>query len=49
MKFSKNIYRKNLDYIPPNKNQWIENIGENVLVFAALVSPPWRDEDDVRI
>ncbi len=36
-------------YIPKEKNQWIENIGENVLVFAALVSPPWRLEDDVRI
>ncbi|NUO83599.1 cupin domain-containing protein [candidate division KSB1 bacterium] len=36
-------------YIPKEKNQWIENMGENVLVFAALVSPPWREEDDVRI
>jgi len=34
--------------IPKNKEQWIENIGENVLVFAAIVSPPWRAEDDIR-
>ena len=36
-------------YIPKETEQWIENIGENVLVFAALVSPPWRAEDDVRL
>jgi mannose-6-phosphate isomerase-like protein (cupin superfamily) len=35
--------------IPKEKKQWIENIGQNVLVFAAIVSPPWRAEDDVRI
>jgi mannose-6-phosphate isomerase-like protein (cupin superfamily) len=34
--------------IPKEKQQWIENIGPNVLVFAAIVSPPWRPEDDVR-
>ena len=34
--------------IPQEKKQWIENIGQNVLVFAAIVSPPWRAEDDVR-
>lgn len=34
--------------IPPEKKQWIENVGQNVLVFAAIVSPPWRPEDDVR-
>lgn len=35
--------------IPKEKPQWIENIGPNVLVFAAIVSPPWQPEDDVRI
>jgi mannose-6-phosphate isomerase-like protein (cupin superfamily) len=36
-------------YIPPGQAQWIDNIGENNLVFAAIVSPPWRVEDDVRL
>ena len=36
-------------YIPAEQTQWIENIGENNLVFAAIVSPPWRAEDDVRL
>jgi mannose-6-phosphate isomerase-like protein (cupin superfamily) len=35
--------------IPKQSAQWIENIGENNLVFAAIVSPPWRAEDDVRV
>jgi len=35
--------------IPKEKKQWIENVGQNVLVFAAIVNPPWRAEDDVRV
>ena len=35
--------------IPPTSSQWIENTGEGVLRFTALVSPPWRAEDDVRL
>ncbi len=35
--------------IPREKKQWIENIGQNVLVFAAIVSPPWRAKDDVLV
>jgi len=35
--------------IPKNSVQWIENIGENNLVFAVIVSPPWKAEDDVRL
>lgn len=35
--------------IPKNKEQWIENVGANNLVFAVIVSPPWRAEDDVRL
>jgi mannose-6-phosphate isomerase-like protein (cupin superfamily) len=34
--------------IPPRARQWIENIGEGELDFVALVSPPWRAEDDHR-
>ncbi len=36
-------------YIPPGEIQWIENRGINPLVFAAIVSPPWRAEDDHRV
>ena len=35
--------------IPPTSSQWIENTGEGVLRFTALVSPPWRAADDVRL
>jgi mannose-6-phosphate isomerase-like protein (cupin superfamily) len=35
--------------IPANSSQWIENKGENELVFAAIVSPPWTKDGDVRI
>ncbi|MHC4818459.1 MAG: cupin domain-containing protein [Planctomycetota bacterium] len=34
--------------IPPGRVQWIENPGPDRLCFAALVSPPWQAEDDVR-
>jgi mannose-6-phosphate isomerase-like protein (cupin superfamily) len=35
--------------IPPKVIQWIENTGADELLFAAIVSPPWRAEDDVRL
>lgn len=35
--------------IPPHAPQWIENRGTDVLEFVALVSPPWRAEDDHRV
>jgi mannose-6-phosphate isomerase-like protein (cupin superfamily) len=34
--------------IPPRARQWIENRSNEVLEFAALVSPPWRAQDDQR-
>ncbi len=34
--------------IPARAEQWIENAGEGVLRFLAIVSPPWRLEDDER-
>jgi mannose-6-phosphate isomerase-like protein (cupin superfamily) len=43
------VYEGDAVVIPPEQKQWIENIGQNVLVFAAIVSPPWRAEDDVRV
>ena len=36
-------------YIPAGAEQWIENSGDKALHFAAIVSPPWREEDDVRL
>ncbi len=35
--------------IPAGSNQWIENAGPDALWFAAIVSPPWQAEDDVRL
>jgi len=34
-------------FIPAGAEQWIENTSEGELVFTALVSPPWREEDDL--
>lgn len=30
--------------IPPNKWQWVENIGTTPLAFLCIVSPPWEAE-----
>lgn len=35
--------------IPAGAEQWIENTSEEELVFTALVSPPWREEDDLLV
>ena len=35
--------------IPEEALQWIENVGNEPLVFAAIVSPPWTEEGDTRI
>ena len=34
--------------IPPGARQWIECTSPGGLQFAALVSPPWRADHDVR-
>jgi mannose-6-phosphate isomerase-like protein (cupin superfamily) len=33
-------------YIPPGSVQYIENPGDTTLIFLAIVSPPWRREDE---
>lgn len=33
-------------YIPPNSRQFIENIGNNDLIFLCIVDPAWRKEDE---
>lgn len=35
--------------IPGGQVQWIKNIGDEVLRFAAIVSPPWTADGDRRI
>ena len=35
--------------IPAEAEQWIDNIGDQRLRFVAVVSPPWRAEDDERL
>jgi mannose-6-phosphate isomerase-like protein (cupin superfamily) len=35
--------------IPAGAVQWIENLQAETLRFVALVSPPWRPEDDIRL
>ena len=34
--------------VPAEKEQWLENTGKKDLEFLVIVSPPWREEDDVR-
>ncbi len=33
-------------YIPPDGEQYIENIGETDLAFLCIVEPAWRPEDE---
>lgn len=35
--------------IPAGAVQWIENTAAETLRFVAIVSPPWRAEDDERL
>lgn len=34
-------------YIPPHAIQWIENIGNEELVFLAIVDPAWKVADEI--
>lgn len=33
-------------YIPPNATQFIENTGDDDLVFLCIVDPAWREQDE---
>ncbi len=33
-------------YIQPGGIQWIQNTGDEPLVFLCIVDPPWREEDE---
>lgn len=35
--------------IPAQSIQFIENTGSETLEFAAIVSPPWNEADDIRL
>lgn len=35
--------------IPANAIQWIENTGDELLQFIAIVNPPWTEEGDQRL
>lgn len=43
------LYQGDLALIGAEQHQWIENTGETDLIFAAIVSPPWTKEDDIRV
>lgn len=46
---SREVYEGDAALVPPEKEQWLENIDNNSpLEFIAIVSPPWRAEDDIR-
>ena len=44
-----NVVAGDVVVIPERSLHWIENIGNELLVFAAIVSPPWAEDGDVRI
>ena len=33
-------------YVPPNSEQFLENIGSEILRFLCIVEPAWKPEDD---
>jgi mannose-6-phosphate isomerase-like protein (cupin superfamily) len=41
------VYPGDSVYIPPGAKQQITSIGEEELVFLAIVDPAWRPEDEV--
>lgn len=46
---SKDVCEGDIVWIPPGSLQYLENRTSNDLCFLALVSPPWTEEDDIRI
>ena len=46
---ARELERGDAAVIPGGAVQWIENLGAGVLRFAAIVSPPWRAQDDERM
>ncbi len=40
------VTKDNVVFIPAGSQQWIENSGDEELIFLCIVSPPWQSEDD---
>jgi mannose-6-phosphate isomerase-like protein (cupin superfamily) len=40
------VSEKQAVYIPPNSVQYIENTGDDELLFLCIVDPAWREEDE---
>lgn len=36
-------------HIRGGATQWLDNTGTDELAFIVIVSPPWREEDDIRV
>ncbi|MFH1309857.1 MAG: cupin domain-containing protein [Candidatus Omnitrophota bacterium] len=43
---SEQVRPESVVYIPPGAVQYIENIGEEKLVFLCIVDPPWTPKDE---
>ncbi len=41
------LKKGDLVHIPPNANQWIENVGLDDLAFICIVSPPWNPDCEI--
>ena len=48
-KESREVGKGDVIVIPAGAIQWINNTGTETLEFIAIVSPPWRAEDDIRL
>jgi mannose-6-phosphate isomerase-like protein (cupin superfamily) len=43
----KQVIAGQLVYIPPSEVQFIENYGNEELIFLAIVDPAWRADDEI--
>lgn len=41
------VMEKDTFWVPPNANQYLENTGNEILIFLCIVEPYWKAEDDV--
>ena len=41
------VHKGDIVHVPPGARQWLENVGDERLIFFCMVSPPWRAEDEV--
>ncbi len=43
----RNISEGDVVYVPTGARQYVENQGDEPLEFLCIVSPPWKEEDDL--